>query len=65
MDKGMVMQHRATILPNVGIAYVLGMILLTVGVSAAVAFTTKSLSYFIYKLDRCYPQLNLIALCFI
>ena len=39
--------------------------LLTVGVSAAVAFTTKSLSYFVCRLDRCCPQLNSIALCFV
>ena len=26
MDKGTVLQHRATVLPNVGIAYVLGII---------------------------------------
>ena len=26
MDKGTVLQHRATVLPNVGIAYVLRMI---------------------------------------
>ena len=38
---------------------------LTVGLSAAVAFTTKSLLYFVRRLDRCCPQLNLIALCFV
>ena len=26
MDKGMVMQHRATVLPNVGIVHISGMI---------------------------------------
>ena len=30
MDKGTVLQHRATVLPNVGIAYVLGMIFVRV-----------------------------------
>ena len=30
MDKGIVMQHRATVLPNVGIAHVLGMIFVRV-----------------------------------
>ena len=29
--------------------------LLTVGLSAAVAFTTKSLLKFIYKMDKYYP----------
>ena len=30
MDKGTVRQHRATVLPNVGIAHVLGMIFVRV-----------------------------------
>ena len=30
MDKGTVLQHRATVLPNVGIAYVLGIIFMRV-----------------------------------
>ena len=30
MDKGTVLQHRATVLPNVGITYVLGMIFVRV-----------------------------------
>ena len=30
MDKGTVLQHRATVLPNVGIVYVLGMIFVRV-----------------------------------
>ena len=38
---------------------------LTVGFSAAVAFTTKSLSKFVCKMDKCCPQFNLTALCFV
>ena len=30
MDKGTVLQHRATMLPNIGIVYVLGMIFVRV-----------------------------------
>ena len=30
MDKGIVLRHRATVLPNVGIVYVLGMIFVRV-----------------------------------
>ena len=41
------------------------LLLLTIGVSAAVAFTTKSLSKFICKIDKCYPQFNSTALYFI
>ena len=40
-------------------------ILLTVGLSAAVAFTTKSLSKFVCKMDKCYPQFSSTALCFV
>ena len=40
-------------------------LLLTVGLSAAVAFTTKSLLKFVCKMDRCCPQFSSTALCFV
>ena len=47
------------------VAPILAYKVLTVGLSAAVAFTTKSLSKFVCKMDKCCPQFSSTALCFV